>query len=433
MKRRPHFPRPTFIRLTLVFSVLIAGLFALAACSQQSESTDLGSTLSSEEATASAADETNDTDDIRENAHGISVVKDSANDSTILYYSQAYEEGVDSEGNWTHDIYAANLSSDPEDGLANATKVISEDEAQEPVSACLGADGKTVLTWEDGYNTQDFEVAQRMMILNSDGSKAFNKPLTIALGGHSGHVSATNKKNVVFWSEGWIDDGGYDYLGTGDDVYASVFDADGNKEKEIEVAVGDETRDYWPLIASSDTRNLLVWQRYDEDKEGVDLCMAILDPETGEFQNLDGEVTDYTKPHKLDDTGVQYYSYNVTWAPAAQVFVVCFQDPDGSGHILLINENGDLVKRVDGVGSLLREASPAVQDREDHTDLVYPCSDGGFFVAHVSSSDCECSDVQGSWEGSTRGTTGWFADDNTVYFASLGKDDVMLCHLQFSD
>ncbi|MBC7951790.1 MAG: hypothetical protein H7Z12_08250 [Rhodospirillaceae bacterium] len=172
--------------------------------------------------------------------------------------------GVSVNGNWTHDVFVADA------GTPTQPKpLIVAPEAQEPASAAISSDGRIMVTMEDGWNT-DSETTQRFGLYNADLTPVAAYPQLVA---------AAGRRFVVFYSDGWVKGGGVDDLGSGQDVMARIFDSDGHLLRHVAIASGRS--DWWPVLASSDRRTLLVWQRFVKGQTHAKLMMAVLNPTTG--------------------------------------------------------------------------------------------------------------------------------------------------------
>ncbi|MFV2068417.1 MAG: hypothetical protein ACC645_15715, partial [Pirellulales bacterium] len=215
-------------------------------------------------------------DDPREYQHGIDFVPlDSGHYGLIWSSSGNPPTGAAPNGDWTHDIYYSAI--DPTNPQIVPQTIISNPEAQEPASSAIADDGRIMITMEDGWNA-NHTIAQRYGVYNSDFSPVDPYPNLVLDGGHSGHVASVGNRFVVFYSEGWVDGGGVDDLGSGDDVMLKVYRSDGTFERAKNIAVGGATRDWWPLVAGSTDRAMLLWQRFVDDATHADLMGSIYDP-----------------------------------------------------------------------------------------------------------------------------------------------------------
>lgn len=348
-----------------------------------------------------------ETVDLRQYAHGISYVENPVSHKSCLIWSDAYKKGVDRDGSWTHDVYRMTLNPN-KPKLHSAKRIIKADEAQEPASASCTDDGMMIVTFEDGNDAGDYELAQRYAIYDKRMKAVKKYPATIAMGGHSGHAASTAKNHLVFWSEGWIDGGGVDDLGSGDDLYLTAMDSKGDNAKTIDVAVSDKTRDWWPMIAASESRALLVWQRYLDDKDYAQLCTAMYDPASGDLKTMSVN----EKAH--------YYNYNAVYLKNLHLFAVNVTTVDKDGVLLLINENGQTVRRIDKCKAFVREASPAIKYTDDGVKLYYP----------VCNSDVECISIKNNLTAKSRilsgnydwpecGVAGFTDNKGNPWFAAL--------------
>jgi len=110
---------------------------------------------------------------------------------------------------WTHDIFYSDI--DPHNPKISPIKIISNPEAQEPASSAISDDGHIMITMEDGWNAKNV-VAQRYGLYDQSMNPVKPYPNTALDGGHSGHVAASGNRFVIFYSEGWVNDGGVDKM-----------------------------------------------------------------------------------------------------------------------------------------------------------------------------------------------------------------------------
>ena len=128
--------------------------------------------------------------DQRQYAHGISYVENPVSHKSCIIWSDACKNGIDDDGNWTHDVYRMSLNMD-KPKVHHAKRIIKAEEAQEPASASCTDDGNMIVTFEDGNDAGDYDLAQRYAIYDKRMKKIKKYPATIALGGHSGHAAIT--------------------------------------------------------------------------------------------------------------------------------------------------------------------------------------------------------------------------------------------------
>ncbi|MCR6629883.1 MAG: hypothetical protein NVV74_07415 [Magnetospirillum sp.] len=275
--------------------------------------------------------------------HGIDIVRMPGGSSLLLWSSSGMvPTGPGTDGNWTHDVFVA----DPADP-ASARPLVSAPEAQEPVSAATSADGRLMVTFEDGWDTPS-EVSQRFALYGPDLAPLAPYPQLVADGGHSGHVAAAGDRFVVVYSDGWIDGGGVDGLGTGRDVLVKVFSSGGRELHRLTVA--KDRRDWWPLVAASPRRALLLWQRFQPGRPTARLMAAVLDPATGVL----------IRPPAAVAADVRLYTYAVAFVPATGRFVVTGTTGAGAGFAALVDEAGRIVARRGNLLPTVREAKLAV-------------------------------------------------------------------------
>ncbi len=347
--------------------------------------------------------------DNREFQHGIDFVplQDGSKYMLIWASSGIPPEGASATGDWTHDIYYSFF--DVDKPVIRPQLLISNSEAQEPASSAITSDGRIMVTMEDGWNAKR-KVAQRFGIYDPHGRPVDAYPRLVQDGGHSGHVAAVSNLFVVFYSEGWVDGGGVDNLGSGDDVMARVYGSDGEFQREISVAVGSSTRDWWPLIAGSADHACLVWQRVVKSKAHVELMYSIFDPKTG-----------YPVKHsiKIEDK-VKYYTYSVKYIDSLDSFLILGSYESGKGFAYLVDNEGTVRAKNTAIPSIVRESKPAVKAINGKTFIVQQMAPSGIMVLLVANSSITLAttvhgDIQ--WQGI--GSDGLFLDDNDVFFAAL--------------
>lgn len=282
-------------------------------------------------------------DDPRGWQHGIDRVRMPGGRDLLLWSSSGpVPTGPGADGNWTHDVFVAEAANP-----ADARPLIAAPEAQEPVSAAVSADGRLMVTFEDGWDT-GYEVSQRFALFGPDLLPLAPYPQLVAHGGHSGHVAAAGNNFVVFYSDGWVEGGGVDGLGSGRDVLVKVFGSDGRERHHLTVA--KDRRDWWPQVAASPRRALLVWQRFVPGRRHARLMMAMLDPAAGTL----------TRTATILAPDVRLYTYAVAFVPATGRFVVTGTTGAGAGFVVLVDEAGQVVARRGNLPPTIREADLAV-------------------------------------------------------------------------
>lgn len=297
--------------------------------------------------------------DLRRFMHGVAAVPGELPGSYNVFFSSSGlpPRGPDRQGSWTHDVYVQQWRADS--GASSPPRLfIARPEAQEPVSAARNGSGQVMLTFEDGWRAGDEEVVQRYGIYDAALRPLKPYPQTVEPGGHSGHVTAVGERFVLFYSDGWVDGGGVDDLGSGNGVYARVYDAGGRRLFSLDIA--DEQREWWPLLAGGERVALLLWQQFVAGRQDARLKVAVLDPQTGQLS-----------AQRVVREGLQYYSYSLSWLPGPARFLLA-GNADGHGFAMLLDSAGKTRAIVDCLPVLVREAGMAVNG-----NMVYlPAADG---------------------------------------------------------
>ena len=318
--------------------------------------------------------------------------------------------GANSNGSWPHDVY--NSPIDPANPQIVPTTLISKPEAQEPASSAITADGHIMVTMEDGWNAQDL-LAQRYGVYDTNLNPVKGYPQLVLDGGHSGHVAAVGNQFVVFYSEGWVEGGGVDDLGSGDDVYVSVYHSNGNLSRSRNVVVGNATRDWWPLVAGSNHHAMFLWQRFVDDETHAELFYSIYNPNDGSF----------VKTETLLAPGLEYYTYDVQYLESIDRFLAVGAYEQGGGFAYLIDDQGTIVSEHLALPEVVREGQPAIwlgeETSESTARVVYPKSDGGVMVLELTTDDIALSAEIAGLPWQTVGTDGIFTVADQVYFVNL--------------
>lgn len=344
-------------------------------------------------------------EDLRAYMHGIEAVK-GADGRYAIFFSSANlpPTGPAANGSWSHDVYVAHWSS--ADAKISAPKIfIQRPEAQEPVSVARTHDGRTMVTFEDGWDTT-YSVDQRYGVYDDNLQAIAAYPLTVRKGGHSGHVAAVGERFVVFYSEGWVQGGGVDNLGSGDGVYARVYDSAGRAVLgEIEVA--PRVREWWPMVAGSPTRALLLWQQFVAGSTHANLKIALLDPQTG---TLSGR--------QALQTNVQYYTYKAEYVPAIDRFLITGTTGAGDGFAHLIGVDGQRTATLACMPATVREGGIVIGGTMAYT----PAQDNRLLHLSLTPTSIALTGVQSSplaW--STIGSVGLPRNAAQLHWVSLSK------------
>lgn len=401
----------------LFFMAVFAILFSVAASCSDSGSSSNNTT-----------DPTED-EDCRSYQHGIDLVKKTDGNYWLIWASSGNPPtGPDADWCWTHDIYYSAI--DRENPLISPFIIIEEDEAQEPASSAIARDGSNniMITNEDGYNVDDYDVGQRYGVYTEelDDVKPYTADSatnTVALGGHSGHVAACGNYFVVHWSDGWDDSiEGADGIGTGEDVLLDVYDTSGNHVRRVELATDTDERDWWPLIAGSNSVVCMAWQRYNDDDATSSLMYAVYnpDPDTNPSTNVGTFVIPKTNLDSLDN--MKYYTYDVQYYESIDRFMIRgTYAGNESGFAYLINPStGAIVDSKTDLAPIQRECQSAASLSGASVTVVYPTYPNGVEILSVTASTITLTKkVSGTTNWSYIGTDGYLKDANTAVFFTL--------------
>ena len=385
---------------TLLRFPAFAALLVLAACGNSDGGNDRPAPTVS---TGPDPDQT----DLRVYMHGIETAK-GADGRYLIFFSSSRipPTGPDQQGNWTHDVYLSTwASSDARISLARI--FIQKPEAQEPVSVAQTTDGHIMVSFEDGWNTPN-GVNQRYGVYEPTLQPIAPYPLDIASGGHSGHVAAVGNNFVAFYSEDWIAGDGVDNLGTGNGVYAKVYDSRGQALRAIDIALN--LREWWPMIAGSPSRALLVWQQFVPGQIYANLKIAILDPQTG---TVTGQ--------QVLQSNLQYYTYKTEYVPAIDRFLVTGTTIAGKGFAYLITNSGQITARLLCMPATVREAGIAVNGAKVYT----PTQDNRLLHLALTPSSISLAAVQVSpVQWSYIGSIGLMRNSSQIHWVSLSKTGI---------
>ena len=340
-------------------------------------------------------------DDMRSYMHGIEAVQKPDGRYMVFFSSTGLPpQGADEDGAWQHDVYVADWG--VKNGNLKPRIFIQKPEAQEPASASITANGRIMVTFEDGWDAEG-GVTQRYGVYDSKLKPVANYPRTIEKGGHSGHVAAVGNSFVVFYSDGWIKGGGVDNLGSGDGVYVKVYDSRGRVKKNIDIA--DNVREWWPMLAGSPKKALLLWQQVVPDETYSNLKMAVFDPATGDFK----------EPVILRHE-IQYYTYKVAYVPKLDRFLVTGTTQAGRGFANLIDNAGQITATLDCMPPVVREAGITINDA-----MAYmPSADNRLLHLALTQDSITLQAVQSSpLEWSYIGSVGLMRDARHIHWISL--------------
>lgn len=362
------------------------------------------------------------TGDMRRFMHGIAAVPGPAAGEAHVFFSSADpdEELPRPGGSWTHDVYVAHW--DGKTGsLGEPLRFVSRPEAQEPVSAARNAAGNIMVTFEDGWEaphtvTQRYGVYDRRL----EPVKAY--PNEVEPGGHSGHVAAVGQAFIVFYSDGWVDGGGEDGLGSGHGVYAKVYDNLGREQHDIDVVHAQ--RAWWPRLAGGTNTALLVWQELMPNQRDARLKAAVLDPRSGKVG------------HHLDlQDDIRFYHYDVAWMPDIERFLVA-GTARGKGFARLVSEEGEVTASLACMPATVREAGIAVDTAKNHA--YTPAADGRLLQLSATRDSLSLAATLTSREASparwrTMGSLGLFGPGDTLHWFSLTERGLVQLGFDLTD
>ncbi|MBM7457160.1 hypothetical protein HNR62_003072 [Oceanisphaera litoralis] len=302
--------------------------------------------------------------------------------------------------------------------------------AQEPASSAITADGHIMVTMEDAYQAEH-TLMQSYAIFDTRLQPVAPYQQMVFDGGHSGHVAAVGNRFVVFYSEGWITGGGVDNLGTGDDVWLSTFSSTGKPLTRKAVVVGDDTRDWWPVLAGSPDVALLIWQRFIAGTSRARLMYALYHPLTNMM---------VTSPKALRDD-LQYYTYDVQYLAAARQFLITGTTRQQTGFAYLMDERGKVTASNTSLPPFVREAQPAISSERHGGNngsirerVVYPVSPSGLMVLSIAPNDVRLAQmIEHDYLWGYAGTDGVFVDNHYLYFQTLSPNGLQQLQVTITD
>ena len=347
--------------------------------------------------------------DVRAFQHGIDFIKHPDGHYILIWASSGNPPvGEDDDGEWSHNVYYSMI--DPITPTINPIPLISVSGAQEPVSAALSKDGHIMITMEDSYQAKHHLMQSYAVYdLNMKPVKAYQN--VVFDGGHSGHVAAIGNQFAVFYSDEWVDGGGVEDLGSGDDVLLKLYDSKGRFLSKKKVAVGDKSRDWWPMIAGSDKTALLVWQRFVDDETHAQLIYRVLDVKKNKWVSAEIKLM----------THLKYYTYDVQYLAAIERFIITGTDDNGEGLVFLVSKKGKIVAQQKSLPAFVREAQPAISTLiNKQLTLVYPTAPTGMIALAVTDKTIKVKNIiKLDYRWSYSGTDGIFINASQVYFVSL--------------
>ena len=350
--------------------------------------------------------------DPRRFTHGIGAALGDHQNMQIFYSrSSLAADAEDSEAPWSHDVYVAVWNAATGE-LGPSRIFIGEPEAQEPVSVAQNASGNIMLTLEDGWKA-DQDVTQRYGVYDKHLRPVRPYPVEVEPGGHSGHVAAVGNSFVVAYSDGWVNFGGQDNLGSGNGVYAKVYDGSGVELHQIDIV--HARRAWWPVVAGGKTHAMVAWQELVDHRKPPQLKFALIDAVSGRLG-----------PATVLHNAVQYYTYNVSWLKAPERFLVV-GTAEGHGFARLIDSHGRITASLSCLPATVREAGIAVQDGGGAKAISYayiPAANGRLMQLRIEPASLTLSGLLApSGDKAVRwhpvGSTGLFASSGMLYWLSL--------------
>lgn len=370
-------------------------------------------------------------EDQREYAHGITFLK-TGKSKGVLIWSDQYGR-ISINGDWTHDIYGMTVDLENPSANGRKKKLVSAPEAQEPASAAMTKNGNILVTFEDGYNNGNNELSQRYILLDKklkvirkySPSRKTGRGTTVKAGGHSGHAAAVSNRFVVFWSEGWVDGGGADGLGSGKMTGLTVYSSSGKKLYSRKVAHGKD-RYWWPEAVGGSRYVLLTWQKFVKNRNYAKLMYAVYDPYGNKF---------IKRPHAVDSSlKLRFYTYSSAYLKKSGCFLVLASDSRKNGRAYLINNKGKIISEKKGLPGVIREASPALKSGSSSYTVVYPDLNGRVTSIRVLGRKIHKSGTsKNKYSWNIRGTAGFYDNKGRACFAVLGSSKLKIVKCSSSD
>lgn len=333
--------------------------------------------------------------DDRRFMHGVSLLK--VGSQFLVMFSSHYYPPIDpdlGEEPWMHNVFYSWLN--PASPQLNVQQLFDRYEAQEPTSAAINSNSNIFVTTEDGFDG----IHQYAGIWSSGLVNII--PFTnifVREGGHSGHVAAASQRYAVAYSEGWVDGGGYENLGTGADVWVRFIEENGNMGPELAIAQG---RNWWPVIDAWWDIAQVAWMEYTGATTFPKLKTARVTA-AGTVSNVQ-DVVQLT----------EYYNYDIRWMPLIAKFLILGSNTTNA-YAVLVNENGSIAyQNLTLPNKTIREARFAVNENT----VVYPIAPTGLCVLDVTANSVSVrKTIPGGVTWSYIGTDGIFLDEDRVLFA----------------
>ncbi|MEA4896657.1 MAG: hypothetical protein VB065_03510 [Eubacteriales bacterium] len=331
-------------------------------------------------------------EDHRGYSHGVNLLQ--VGDRPILVFSSNGYPPTTSGEEWAHDVFCAWLDPENIDRPIKAKKLVDAPYAQEPASACVNSNGVILVTAEDRQHSEYLDQTFGLWHSNLHEIHAYGEKLMPPQGGHSGHAAASGDKFLVTFCDGWIDGGGVDGNGTGDDIYCRVVYEDGTQGLLMKTSVG-KPRDWWPLVAGSDVNWLQVFQRYGKRGIGGGTLYGAITTE----KNV-------AKPIALRKN-IKYYNYDVCYVPELARYLVTGTAMDEGGFAILMDTNGEITAKTTGLPETVREARTVTGRVGNARIAVYPTPDTGIAIMELTETSVRfVKTLKGTVEWDYMGTDG---------------------------
>jgi len=193
----------------------------------------------------------------------------------------------------------------------------------------------------------------------------------------------------------------------------NIYDTNGDLINEVNIVAGSETRDWWPLIASSKDNNILLWQRFVDNKNFAKLMFAIYNPD-GYFEKKVSVLKENTR----------FYVYSVEFLEEIDRFLVLGETSDNKGFAILLSTTGDIIAQDYNLTPIIREAHFATKSlNKNEVKVVYPAKKDKIATLSISSNNIVSEGVISvGYEWDISGTDGIFLDNNDLYFVSLSSE-----------
>lgn len=340
--------------------------------------------------------------------HGLDLVKHNGKD--MLIFSANNYPPTYPTNEWYHDIFYSYINPSNPSATFAPKNLVSDPVAQEPASAAVNSNGRLVITAEDAQFSDWLDQTFGMWSNTLGVIKDYGVKLQPPQGGHSGHVAASGDKFLVSFTDGWITGGGVDNLGSGDDVFGRIIYNDGSIGNLLNTSVNSsmDRRDWWPIVAGSDSNWIQVYQRHTTAGTGGGPVLGRTVSHTGAFGP---EFTIYTN--------TKYYYYDIQYIPALERYLVvgAQNKATNNGVAVLLDKNGTVVHTKTGLPNTVRESQTVVSD--DGRTGVYTAEGIGAAVIDITATSVTLrKTVPLDWEWGYMSTDGVFVNSNRVLFAT---------------